>query len=87
MTDTSRTQTAQAEVNHPQWAKAIETIYPKAQHMANKPRYWNVAYPLCVIALCVAPREYFARNWLPCIEAGMAKLKVLFFHFPPTYWS
>ncbi|KAI0694213.1 cell morphogenesis N-terminal-domain-containing protein [Cytidiella melzeri] len=67
--------TAQAEVNHPQWAKAIEIIYPKAQAMANKPRYWHIAYPLCIIALCVAPRDYFQRNWNACVEAGLAKLK------------
>ncbi|KAL7279899.1 hypothetical protein ACG7TL_006308 [Trametes sanguinea] len=67
--------TAQAEVNHPEWAKAIEVIYPKARDMTAKPRYWHVAYPLAVTALCVAPHEYFLRNWSACFEAGLSKLK------------
>ncbi|KAH9891700.1 cell morphogenesis N-terminal-domain-containing protein [Cubamyces lactineus] len=67
--------TAQAEVNHPEWAKAIEVIYPKARDMAAKPRYWHVAYPLAITALCVAPHEYFLRHWLPAFEAGLGRLK------------
>ncbi|KAJ3554920.1 hypothetical protein NM688_g2858 [Phlebia brevispora] len=68
--------TAQAEVNHPQWAKAIEVIHPKVRDMANKPRYWHVAFPLAVVSLCVAPREYFLRNWMSLIEGAISKLKV-----------
>ncbi|KAA1476636.1 hypothetical protein DENSPDRAFT_933178 [Dentipellis sp. KUC8613] len=67
--------TAQAEVNHPQWAKAIEIINPKAKDMVNKPRYWHVAYPLLIASLCVAPTEYFLRNWSACFESGLNKLK------------
>lgn len=73
----SLSQTAQAEVNHPEWAKAIEVIYPKAKDMTTKPRYWQVAYPLAVTALCVAPHEYFLRNWSACFEAGLGKLSTL----------
>ncbi|KAH7922710.1 hypothetical protein BV22DRAFT_1197227 [Leucogyrophana mollusca] len=67
--------TAQAEVNHPQWEKAIEKIYPRAKDMMSKPRYWHVAYPLAVTSLCVAPHQYFLRNWVGCFEHGMSKLK------------
>ena len=73
-------QTAQAEVNHPEWAKAIEVIHPKARDMAAKPRYWHVAYPLAITALCVAPHEYFLRYWLPAFEAGLGRLKVCLRH-------
>lgn len=66
----------QAEVNHPDWAKAIELIYPKAKDMMGKPRYWHVAYPLAVTSLCVAPTEFFLRNWMACFEAGIGKMKV-----------
>ena len=69
-------QTAQAEVNHPQWAKAIEVIYPKARDMCSKPRYWQAAFPLAIVSLCVAPREYFLRNWTALLEVSMSKLKV-----------
>ncbi|EGO03567.1 hypothetical protein SERLA73DRAFT_69422 [Serpula lacrymans var. lacrymans S7.3] len=67
--------TAQAEVNHPQWAKAIEKIFPRARDMMGKPRYWNVAYPLTIACLCVAPHQFFLRNWMACFEAGLSKLK------------
>ncbi|KDQ60331.1 hypothetical protein JAAARDRAFT_191723 [Jaapia argillacea MUCL 33604] len=67
--------TAQAEVNHPDWAKAIEIIHPRARDMMTKPRYWQVAYPLAVTSLCVAPHEYFLRNWTTCFENGLGKLK------------
>ncbi|TFK86780.1 hypothetical protein K466DRAFT_663499 [Polyporus arcularius HHB13444] len=74
--------TAQAEVNQPDWAKAIEVIFPKARDMATKPRYWHVAYPLAVTALCVAPNEYFLRNWTACFEAGLGKLKERIYRVP-----
>ncbi|KAF9226296.1 hypothetical protein BS17DRAFT_777012 [Gyrodon lividus] len=67
--------TAQAEVNHPQWEKAIEKIYPRAKEMMTKPRYWHTAYPLAVTALCVAPHQYFLKNWIPCFDYGISKLK------------
>ncbi|KAI0795448.1 cell morphogenesis N-terminal-domain-containing protein [Abortiporus biennis] len=67
--------TAQAEVNHPEWAKAVELIFPKAKDMMGKPRYWQVAYPLAVTTLCVAPNEFFLKNWMSCFEAGLSKIK------------
>ncbi|KAI0065268.1 hypothetical protein BV25DRAFT_1927987 [Artomyces pyxidatus] len=74
--------TAQAEVNHPQWAKAIEIIHPKARDLAGKPRYWHVAYALVVVSLCVAPNDYFLRNWTACFETGLNKLKEKTFRIP-----
>ncbi|KAJ7046983.1 cell morphogenesis N-terminal-domain-containing protein [Mycena alexandri] len=67
--------TAQAETNNPQWAKAIEIIYPKAREMMSKPRYWHVAFPLVITALCVAPQTYFLKNWVSCFEAALSKVK------------
>jgi hypothetical protein len=69
-------QTAQAEVNHPGWAKAIDLIYPKAREMLTKPRYFGVAYPLAISALCVAPQDFFAKNWMSCVELSVTKMKV-----------
>jgi hypothetical protein len=68
-------------MNHPTWIKALETIGPRAFAMANKPRYWQTAYPLYVACLCAAPEEKFLQtgagwSWFTCIEAGVAKLKV-----------
>ncbi|KAF8067774.1 cell morphogenesis N-terminal-domain-containing protein [Lyophyllum atratum] len=67
--------TAQAETNNPQWAKAIEIIYPKAREMMSKPRYWPVAFPLAITSMCVAPQSYFLKNWVACFEAACSKLK------------
>lgn len=41
-----------------------------------KPRYWHVAYPLTVTALCVAPHQYFLKTWTACFEYSVGKLKV-----------
>ncbi len=68
-------QTASAEVNHPTWTKAVDTIWPRMTAMATKPRYWTVAYPLHVTLLAVSPEEKLAANWFACLEAGVVKLK------------
>lgn len=80
-------QTAQAETNNPQWAKAIEIIYPKAREMMSKPRYWHVAFPLVITSLCVAPQTYFLKNWVPCLEAALSKVKVFFIQFQCCFYS
>ncbi|KAF9480926.1 hypothetical protein BDN70DRAFT_992293 [Pholiota conissans] len=66
--------TAQAETNNPQWGKAIELIYPKAREMMSK-RYWQIAFPLAITALCVAPQQYFLKHWQPFFESSISKLK------------
>ncbi|EIW77202.1 hypothetical protein CONPUDRAFT_129444 [Coniophora puteana RWD-64-598 SS2] len=68
--------TAQAEVNHPQWEKAIEKIHPRAKDMTTKPRYWQAAYPLAVTALCVAPHQFFLKNWSNAVDASFARTKL-----------
>lgn len=68
-------QTAQAETNNPQWGKAIELIYPKAKDMMNK-RYWQIAFPLAITSLCVAPQTYFLKYWHGFFESSIPKLKV-----------
>ena len=54
----------------------MEVIYMKARDMMSKPRYWQVAYPLVITSLCVAPQDFFLKNWIPCFEGGIPKLKV-----------
>jgi hypothetical protein len=68
--------TAKDELNHPVWAKAIETIYPKARDMMSKPRYWSAAYPLVVTTICMSPNNFFLRNWLSIFDAGITRIKV-----------
>jgi hypothetical protein len=42
-----------------------------------KPRYWQSAFPLAIISLCVAPQAFFLKNWMSCLEASISKLKVV----------
>ncbi|ORY25725.1 putative cell polarity protein [Naematelia encephala] len=66
---------ATAEVNHPMWSKAIGIILSRALAMAQKPRYWHVAFPLVVVSLSVSPREVFMQYWQSCIDSVLAKMK------------
>ncbi len=43
----------------------------------NKPRYWQVAFPLAVTSLCVAPQAFFLKQWQAMSESALTKLKVL----------
>jgi hypothetical protein len=69
-------ETATAEVNHPMWSKAVAIVLSRALALAQKPRYWGVAFPLIVVSLGVSPREVFMQHWQGCIETITAKLKV-----------
>lgn len=68
-------ESATAEVNHPLWSKAVATVLQRAMVMASKPRYWNVAFPLVVVALSVSPREVFMEHWQACIDSISSKTK------------
>jgi hypothetical protein len=39
-------------------------------------RYWQIAFPLAITALCVAPQQYFLKHWQPFFENSISKLKV-----------
>ncbi|KAE8265998.1 hypothetical protein A4X09_0g6349 [Tilletia walkeri] len=66
---------ASAEINHPAWTKAVDTIWPRALQMAAKPKYWIYAYPLHATLMAVSPGERFLAHWTSCIDAGTSKLK------------
>ena len=53
----------------------MEAIYPKAKEMISKKQNWGIAYPLLVVSLCVAPRDFFVQNWSYVFDLGVAKLK------------
>jgi len=44
--------------------------------MNKKARNWQVAFPLAITSLCVAPQSYFLKHWLSLFEASISKLKV-----------
>ncbi|KAG0006355.1 Cell morphogenesis protein PAG1 [Entomortierella chlamydospora] len=66
---------ALAEVNHPNWSKTVELIYPKARKMTNKPRHVQVALPLATILLCVSKKDFFIRHWLLLFDLCREKFK------------
>ncbi|ORZ22813.1 cell morphogenesis N-terminal-domain-containing protein [Lobosporangium transversale] len=66
---------ALAEVNHPNWSKTVELIYPKARKMTNKPRHVQVALPLVTILLCVSKKDFFIKHWLSVFESCREKFK------------
>ncbi|WWD15776.1 hypothetical protein CI109_100199 [Kwoniella shandongensis] len=68
-------ETATAEVNHPQWSRAVSVILDRAVAMTGKQRYWAAAFPLVVTALGVSPREVFMQQWQPCFDAVMVRFK------------
>lgn len=41
-------------------------------------RYWQIAFPLAITALCVAPQQYFLKHWQSFFENSISKLKVRF---------
>ncbi|KAF9434088.1 Cell morphogenesis protein PAG1 [Entomortierella beljakovae] len=66
---------ALAEVNHPNWSKTIELIYPKARKMTNKPRHVQVALPLVTMLLCVSKKDFFIKHWQSVFDSCREKFK------------
>ncbi|KAF9196952.1 Cell morphoproteinsis protein PAG1 [Haplosporangium sp. Z 11] len=66
---------ALAEVNHPNWSKTVESIYPKARKMTNKPRHVQVAYPLVTMLLCVSKKDFFLKHWISVFDSCREKFK------------
>ncbi|KAF9151583.1 Cell morphoproteinsis protein PAG1 [Linnemannia schmuckeri] len=66
---------ALAEVNHPNWSKTVELIFPKARKMINKPRHVQVAFPLVTMLLCVSKKDFFMKHWQSIFDACREKFK------------
>ncbi|KAG1211887.1 hypothetical protein G6F69_004186 [Rhizopus microsporus] len=64
---------ADAEVNFPAWAKAVDLMYPRALKMILKPRHISVGYPLITTLLCVSRKNFFAENWTAILESCYQK--------------
>lgn len=69
------TQGATAEVHHPLWARAMQTIHARASSMATKPRYVAAALPLICTALAASPEETLLSHWNAAFELCMNKMK------------
>ncbi|KAG0303961.1 Cell morphogenesis protein PAG1 [Dissophora globulifera] len=66
---------ALAEVNHPNWSKTVELIYPKARKMTHKPRHVQVALPLSTMLLCVSKKDFFLKHWQSAFDSCREKFK------------
>ncbi|KAF9967252.1 Cell morphogenesis protein PAG1 [Mortierella alpina] len=66
---------ALAEVNHPNWSKTVELIYPKAEKMSHKPRHVQVALPLVTMLLCVSKKDFFLKKWIAIFELCRERFK------------
>ena len=64
-----------AQLNSPKWKAFLNMLNGRLNQMLVKPRHWLEAYPLSTLLLCASPSEYFAGQWIICINSLQAKLK------------
>lgn len=67
---------ATAEVNLPQWTKAVQFIYAKALGLSGKPRYAMPAMQLVCTVTAVSPQDMLIANWSTCLDLCLGKIKV-----------
>jgi hypothetical protein len=64
-----------AEVNLPTWAKFVESIFPKVQKMALRPRHQTIGFPLLSYLLSVSRADFFHKNWMAVLDMCQTKFK------------
>ncbi|CCH42316.1 hypothetical protein BN7_1860 [Wickerhamomyces ciferrii] len=67
--------TLTAEVNHPTWSEAINTIYKTCETIELNPKSWLTNLTLITSVLCVAPSELFLSQWYDLVESNIRNLK------------
>lgn len=68
-------ETLTAEVNHPTWSDAINTIFESIDKSDGNQKSCLTNFTLSTAVLCVAPNELFLNNWYDLLESGMKILK------------
>jgi hypothetical protein len=63
------------QLNGQMWRLVLDTINPRIAQLLAKPRYWQSAYPLSALLLCLSPKEYFITNWSPSVSTLTPRLK------------
>ena len=64
-----------AEVNHPTWVDAMETLLKAGKSLLLDSRSWANGFKLTVSILCASPPQVFSEHWLPTIESSSSKIK------------
>ena len=64
-----------AEVNHPSWVEAMETLLKSSHKLLMDNKYWSVGYKLGVSILCVSPPQLFTERWISLIEICSTRIR------------
>lgn len=64
-----------AEVNHPTWVDAMETLLKAGKNLLPDNRYWANGFKLTVSILCASPPQVFSEHWVNIIESSTGKIR------------
>lgn len=64
-----------AEVNHPIWVEAINSLLISANKLLAESKYWASGFKLTVAVLCASPAEIFSQHWVPLVEKNVKKIR------------
>lgn len=64
-----------AEVNHPTWVEAMNTLLVSANKLLSESKYWASGFKLTVAVLCASPAELFSQHWVPLVEKNVKKIR------------
>lgn len=67
--------TLSAEVNHPIWVQAMNSLFDTATKIQSENKFWASGFKLKASILCVMPSELFIKNWMNLIESNINKIK------------
>ncbi|KAI9176103.1 Cell morphogenesis protein PAG1 [Blastocladiella emersonii ATCC 22665] len=68
-------ETITAEVNVPTWVAFVESIFPKVQKMALRPRHQSAAFALLAALLSVSRSDFFHKHWMTVVDMCQSKFK------------
>ncbi|ORZ33082.1 cell morphogenesis N-terminal-domain-containing protein [Catenaria anguillulae PL171] len=64
-----------AEVNVPTWVAFVESVFPKVQKMALRPRHQTAAFALLACLLSISRPDFFSKNWMAVMDMCQSKFK------------
>lgn len=64
-----------AEVNHPTWVEAMETLLKAGKYLLPDSKYWANGFKLTVSILCASPPHVFSEHWVNLIDSSVSKIR------------
>ncbi|CCK70439.1 Tao3p KNAG_0E01770 [Huiozyma naganishii CBS 8797] len=64
-----------AEVNHPIWIEAMESLLKSAKRLQSDSKYWASGFKLTVSILCASPPALFTELWIDLLVSHGSKVK------------